>query len=120
MPEQPTQHLLEVEQIGDVTVARFVRRTLLESEAIEAVKDRLLALMGEEGRRKLVVNFARVESLTSAMLGAFVSLEQTVKARDGRLAFCQVDPFLMQIFKIFKIPELIRIFGDEQEAVQQV
>lgn len=120
MPENPTEHLLEVEQVGDVTVARFARRTILESDAIEAIKERLLVLMAEEGHHKLVLNFARVESLTSAMLGTFVSLNQKIEAGGGRLAFCQVDPFLMEIFKIFNIPQLVRIFGDEQEAVRQV
>ena len=120
MADSLFEHLLEVEQVGTVTVARFKQRTILGTSAIEAIGDRLLRLAGEEGRRDFVLNFAGVESLPSAMLGKFVQLQKTLGEAGGRLAFCRVDPFLMQIFKVVQMPDLIPIHADEAQAVQSL
>ncbi len=114
----PYEHLLEVQHLDQTTVVRFKRRTILESAAIEAIGEHLHHLAEEEDRRAFLVNFTGVESLTSAMLGKFVALCRALSDTGGRLAFCCVDPFLMEIFKIVQIPELIPIYADEPQALQ--
>jgi hypothetical protein len=111
------QGLLELAALGDVTVARFTRRTILESEAIDALGGRLLGLVRDQGCRKVLLNFARVESLTTAMLGQFVALYTELAAAAGRLAFCHVDPFLLEIFRICKVPPEIPVYPDEATAL---
>lgn len=118
MAQSLFEHLLEVEQIGSVTVGRFKQRTILGETAIEAIGDRLLQLAGEGGRRLFLLNFAGVESLTSSLLGKFAALHRTLGASGGRLAFCRVDPFLMQIFKVVQMPDLIPIYADEAQGTQ--
>jgi anti-anti-sigma factor len=115
--EQPCV-LLEATQHGDVTVVRFTHRTVLDPDAIEAVGARLLALVRSEGRRKLALDFTRVESLTSAMLAKLIALYRAVDADGGRLVFCGVGPFLLQIFTLCNIPQTIPICADEAEAVR--
>ena len=124
LPEEPAMSdqlpcvLLEATQHGDVTVVRFTHRTVLDPDAIEAVGERLLALVRSEGRRKLALDFARVESLTSAMLAKLVALYRAVDADGGRLVFCGVGAFLLQIFTLCHIPQTIPIYADEAEAVR--
>jgi anti-anti-sigma factor len=118
MPESPYQQMMEVEQAPQATVVRFKRRTILEPAAIQAVGDQLLRLAGAEGRRAILVNFKGVESLTSGMLGEFVVLHRALSDSGGRLVFCCVEPFLMQVFKVVKLPERIPIYADEALALQ--
>lgn len=118
MTQGPYQQVMEVEQIPEATIVRFKRRTILEPASIQAVGDQLLRLASEEGRRAIVLNFKGVESLTSAMLGEFVVLYRALSESGGRLAFCCVEPFLMHVFKVVKLPERIRIFADEPQALQ--
>lgn len=111
--------LLEVQVVqNDATVVRFKRRTILEPSAIQAIGEQLLQLAGEEGRRLVILNCAGVESLTSAMLGEFIVLQRTLTERGGRLAFCCVEPFLLQVFKVVKLPDRIPIYPDEAAALQ--
>jgi anti-anti-sigma regulatory factor len=110
--------LLDVAQIDSVTVVRFTRRTILEPLAIETVGQRLLALVEVESRRRLILDFSRVESLTSGMLGKFIALHQAIESGGGRLVFCGVGPFLKQIFTICNIPGTIPLLSDEAEAVR--
>jgi anti-anti-sigma factor len=110
--------LLQVEQIEQTTVVRITRRTILDAAAIRAVGERLLHLAGEEGRRTILVNFRGVESLTSAMIGELALLHRVLNESGGQLAFCGVEPFLMQVFKVVQIPERIAIHADEETALQ--
>ncbi len=118
MSASPYEQVMEVEQVAEATIVRFKRRTILEPAAIVAIRDRLLRLAREEGRRTILVNFQGVESMTSAMLGEFVVLHRALSESGGRLAFCRVEPFLMQVFKIVKIPERIPIYDDDATALQ--
>ena len=118
MTEPPGHQLLEVEQRPDVRIVRFKRRTILEPTAIERIGNQLLALCGPEGSRAVVLNFTGVESMTSAMIGEFVLLHRTLSEAGGQLVFCNVDPFLLQVFKVVQIPERIPIYADEAQALE--
>jgi anti-anti-sigma factor len=112
------QDLLELAVIDGVTVARFTRRTILDPAAIEAVGQRLMSLIDETGCRRLALDFAQVESLTSGMIGKFVGLQRAIEKDGGRLVFFGVGPFLQTIFSLCNIPQSIPIHTDEGAAVQ--
>lgn len=110
-------NLFEISRVQDVTVIRFTRRTILDPLLIEAVGERLVELVRNEGGHKMVLDLARVESLTSAMLGKFAALHNAVSEAGGKLVCCNVDPFLKQIFTVCKFPDAIPILADEPAAV---
>jgi anti-anti-sigma factor len=118
MAGETNPDLYEVSEAQGVTVVRFTRRTILEPLAIEALGDRLLGLVREQAGRRLVLDFARVESLTSAMLGKFAALHTAVEEAGGRLVFCNVGDFLRQILTVCNFPQTIPIHADEAAAVQ--
>jgi anti-anti-sigma factor len=115
--DETTHGLLDVDQVGDCTVARFTRRTVLDTLAVEAVGARLRDLVRDGRCRKLIVNFTQVESLTSGMVGNFVALHKEVSEAGGRLGFCCVGPFLSHIFTICRIPGEVPIYMDEAKAL---
>ncbi len=117
MSGETPQDFVEVDQARGVTVVRFTRRTILDPATIEAVGERLLDLVRNQGCRRLVLDFSRAESLTSGMLGKFVALHSAIDAAGGRLVFCGVGPFLQQIFAICNIPQSIPIHPDEASAI---
>jgi anti-anti-sigma factor len=110
--------LVEVARIDGVTVVRFVRRTILDPATVEVLGERLQALAREEAGRRLVLDFARVESLPSSVLGKFAALQTKVAEAGGRVVCCNVGDFLRQIFTICHFPDSIPIHADEAAAVQ--
>src|SRR5262249_16859378 len=102
----------EVEQVGQVTVVRFPRPVALEGEEAEAVADQLAALVLESGCCRLVLDFANVEALSSAMLGKLIWLHKKALPLGGRVAVCRVDPKLVQILQTVKLSVLIGIYAD--------
>jgi anti-anti-sigma factor len=118
MSGESPHEFVEVAQVDGVTVVRFTRRTILDPAAIEAVGERLLDLVRNQGCCRLVLDFSRVESLTSGMLGKFAALHAAIEAGGGRLVFSSVGPFLRHIFAICQLPQAIVLHPDESSAVQ--
>jgi anti-sigma B factor antagonist len=118
MPLPSYYRWLETEQVGDVTVVRFTTRTILGNDAIEAIGAQLLGLVEQAGCRQFVLNLENVESISTAMVGKFVALHRSLQAAQGRLVLCRLGPFLIEIFKVLKLGQLARVYGEETEAVQ--
>jgi anti-anti-sigma factor len=108
--------LMDVRVNDGVTVVRFLRRTILDPLAIEAIGERLNEALAGQAAPRVLIDFSRVESVTSAMIGRFLTLHQQVEAAGGRLAFCGVGPFLQQIFALCGIPAGIPVHADEATA----
>ena len=109
---------VEVEEIGDVTVAWLTDRKVLEAAHIEAVGDQLTALVNDPARKKLVVNFDKVEFMSSAALGMLVTLQRKARAAAVKLVLCGIDPQILEVFKLTKLDKQFVIRADDQEALQ--
>jgi anti-anti-sigma factor len=118
MSAETSPDLVEVHQVEGVTVVRFLRRTILDPLAIESLGDRLMGLVRDQGCTRLAIDCAKVESLTSAMLGKFAALHVAISKAGGRVAFCNVGDFLRQILTLCKFPDAIPIHTDEAAAVR--
>ena len=67
------QRRLDIEEIGGVTVARFVDKKILDETNIQNIGNQLFALVDEDGRKKIVLDFSIVEYLSSAALGKLIT-----------------------------------------------
>ena len=108
---------LQVSQVGDVTVVRFVDRKILDETNIQELGQELFQLVEEDGRRKLLLNFASVEFLSSAALGKLITLDKKVKAVGGQLKLSNIRAEIYQVFAITKLNKLLDIKEDEADAL---
>jgi anti-sigma B factor antagonist len=115
---QLLRRLLDLEDLGDVTVASFTNRKSLDEEDTQIVCDQLFSLVDALGRKKLVLNFANVPGLSSPALGTLVILHKKVGAAGGKLVLCGIDPKIHEVFVVTKLDKLFVIRGNEQEALQ--
>jgi len=78
--EHPPISCLKIEPAGEVTVVRFTRELVLSGHEAEDAGTQLAALLDEPGRRRLVVNFGNVRSLSSLMLSELIKLQRKAKS----------------------------------------
>jgi len=119
MSSQPRRRRLEVEDIGDVTYVKFTDSKILDEANIQQIGEQLYSLVDDASRRKILLDFSKVEYLSSAFLGKLVTLNKKLQGVQGRLALCNITH--KDIFDIFVITGLKRVFNiyqDEQEALQ--
>src|ERR1700730_19025743 len=103
MASPPRRRRLEVEDIGDVTVVKFVDRRILDEQNIQIMGEQLFGLVDEVGRRKLLLNFNNVEFLSSAALGKFITLHKKLQGAGGKLILCNIHQDIFEVFEITKL-----------------
>ncbi len=108
---------LQVSEVGDVTVVRFVDRQILDEAEIQELGHELFRLVEEDHRSRLLLNLSSVEFMSSAALGKLVALNKKVKAQAGQLRLSNLQ---METYETFAITGLIKLFTikeDEAEAL---
>jgi anti-sigma B factor antagonist len=111
----PSPRRLEVEHVGDITVARFTDQKILDEQTVQAIREQLFGLVAELGRCKLLLDFGSVESLSSLILGGLAALNKQVNATGGRLVLCNIDPQIYEIFEITKLNKLFDVRRKEDD-----
>ena len=92
----PRHRPLIVEQVGDETRVRFADSKILDKPNIEAIADELFHLVDRLERRKLRLDFANIDYLSSAALGKLVSLNKKLQGAGGSLTLSNVPAKIYQ------------------------
>ena len=110
--EQPSSHL-KIKRANGISVVEFAERKILEELSIMEIGEELERLVESEPGIQLLLNFENVDHLSSAALGMLINLNKTVKARSGKLKLSDIK---RQIFEVFKITRLNRVFDIHDSA----
>ncbi len=108
---------LKVSEVGAITVVRFVDQKILDEASIQELGQELFALVEEQQKKSLLLNFTGVEFLSSAALGKLITLHNKVKASGGRLKLSNIRPEIYEVFVITRLNKLFDIRDDEAAAL---
>jgi anti-sigma B factor antagonist len=108
---------IDIEDVGDITIAKFIDKKILDENNIQVIGNQLFGLIDEEGRTKIILDFSNVEYLSSAALGKLITMEKKVKAAKGKLRLCCIRPEIYEVFAITKLNRLFKIFEDQERAL---
>ena len=108
---------LKVSQVGAVTQVEFVDRNILDESNIQQISDEICALVDEQPTPLVLIRFGNVEHLSSAALGALITINNRVKGKDGKLRLSEIDPQIREVFSITKLNKIFLIFDDADEAM---
>jgi anti-sigma B factor antagonist len=113
----PANRRLQVTQVNDVTVVRFVDRKILDEANIQELGQELFRLVEEDHRKKILLNFSMVEFLSSAALGKLITLHKKTKDHAGKLKLSNIRPEIYEVFAITKLNKLFDIKDEEADAL---
>jgi len=108
---------LDIEEVGDVTIAKFIDKKILDENNIQIIGNQLFALVDEDARNKIILDFSNVEYLSSAALGKLITMEKKVKAAKGKLRLACIRPEIYEVFAITKLNRLFKIYEDQERAL---
>ena len=109
---------LDIEEVGDVTIAKFIDKKILDEGNIQIIGNQLFGLVEEDDRRKIILDFSNVEYLSSAALGKLITMDKKVKAAKGKLRLCAVRPDIYEVFAITKLNKLFDMHEDQEKALE--
>ena len=118
MPDDNARLSVSVE--GDVKVAQFADRKILDEVSIMHLGESLTQLVIDATPPKLVLDFTNVEHMSSSALGMLITLHKRIRQRDGELRLCVIGPTIYEIFVITRLNEIFRIHESVSDALASI
>lgn len=102
-------------------IVECVDEKLSDEMTIQAWCDEILSALKEcHSQERIVLNFLKVKFMSSSALRALITIRSAVNAKKMELFLSDVNPTIMEVFKITKLDSLFRISVDEAHAVRAV
>jgi anti-anti-sigma factor len=101
------QTRMKVEYGSEFTIVTFNDENILNEEQIRKLQESLGPVIEKNKDNQMVMNFANVRFMTSAMLGLLIRVHKRVTEHGGQLRLCNLEPSLR---KVFEITQLTKIF----------
>lgn len=107
---------LRITEVDGVTQIEFIDRNILDEANIQAISDEITEIIDQSGTPLLLINFANVDHLSSAALGALITINNKTRDKSGTLRLANIDPQIYEVFVITRLNKLFNIHETLEEA----
>ena len=108
---------MTVRHVGAITIVEFLDRRLIDTARIESLGSRVTDRINNANAVKLILNFEKVEYLSSTMLNVLIALDTAVKRKKGKLVLAHLDPELQKVFTLMKLNKVMTICKTIDDAM---
>ena len=108
---------LRISRVGEITQIEFIESKILDESNIQQISDEMCSVVDEEATPKVIIRFGNVEHLSSAALGALITVNNRVKGKDGTLCLSEIDTQIREVFSITKLDKIFPIFETSDDAI---
>lgn len=110
---------IEVHRRHSIVVARLLDRQLIKENVIAEAAEELEDLV-RAGNRRLILNCAGVERMSSAIVGVLMRIHRACAAEPGgMLRLCGLRPEVADIFAVSGLENVIAVYPDEGAAMDE-
>lgn len=106
---EPERARIKVEYGIKTTFVTLFDKRILDDRQIRRLQESLEPVIEKNDDGELVVNFANVGFMSSAVLGLLVRVHKRVSERGGRVRLANLDPSLRKIFEITRLTQIFEI-----------
>ena len=110
---------LRITESNGITQVEFVDRNILDEVNIQAISEEISGLIDAAGTPQILINFTNVDHLSSAALGALITINKKIREKSGQLRLANIDPQIYEIFVITQLNSLFNIHDTADEAIEQ-
>jgi anti-anti-sigma factor len=118
MPGPSFYRHLGVSKRGNVTLVRFGDHQMFNESTINVIGAELYALAEQPDCRKLLLNFAGVDRLSSTMLGKLLMVKKKIESKGGKLKLCDIGPEIREVFECTNLDQIFDIRANEVDGVK--
>jgi anti-sigma B factor antagonist len=111
--------IYKLREYGERAVVAFQTSSLMNAADVERLRADLIRLVDQEKRVHLILDFRRVQFVSSQMIGILLTLNKKLTAVPGAtpLVLCGVGPQVMELLKITRLDRLVTIKPTRKEAL---
>ena len=106
---------ISVKNTNEVKVLAFEGR--LDTQTSPDAQQQLTRLI-EEGETKILVNFEKLDYISSAGLRVLLVVAKQLKTTDGELRICSLNEVVKEVFDISGFDMILPIFASESGALE--
>jgi anti-sigma B factor antagonist len=118
VPEPQARRRFNIDLVEGIILVTFTTPRIVQEEDIQATFEQLQAVADEKPGREYVLDFRKVQFLSSSVLGRLVLLHKRVASAKGRLLLCGIAKEIMEVFKITKLDKVFTIKEDSKAALK--
>ena len=108
-----------VQPIEKFTVVEFKTPSLMDPLILEEIGKELYRLVDEEDKRRLILDFEKVQYLSSQAIGIVLTLNKKLTAlKNSKFILCGVGPKLLELLKITRLDRILTVKPTQKEAVK--
>ncbi len=108
---------LQITQRDDVTVVELTERKILDEININQIGEQLYSLVTRQAEPKLILDFSNVSHMSSSALGMLITLLKRVREKEGQLRLCNIQPAILEVFRITRLDGIFQINENRQDAM---
>jgi anti-sigma B factor antagonist len=101
-------------------IITVMAKELLEDAEITELENAIIRLLGQGAAMNIVLSFENVKFLSSAVLRVLIKVNTAVGQQKGKLRLCNIDPKIMEVFKITRLDKVFNIRKNVDEAVESL
>ena len=111
-----TESRITITEHGKIARVQFRDRNILDEGNIQQIGEEIAQIIDGSPTPKILIDFQNVEHLSSAALGALITVNNKVKRKGGQLRLANIDPQIYEVFAITKLNTLFKIYDNAEEA----
>ena len=110
-----------VTRIDKATIIEFRVPSLMEPGQLESIQQQLFKLVDEQDKRWIILDFSRVEFLSSQAIGIVIGLNRRLSALpNSKLLLCGVNAKLTELLRITQLDRVLKVKATQKEAVNSL
>ncbi|MDR3110470.1 MAG: STAS domain-containing protein [Planctomycetaceae bacterium] len=113
----PSQRI-DIKSVADITIAVCCDMKLNDDLVIQEWGEQLIDLSDDAKTRKILINFERVQFMSSSALRALITLNKKIKDDGCQLILCGIDDNIMEAFRITRLDTVFKIEKKEDDAIR--
>ena len=114
----PSESRLRIRKQDSVVQIEFIDRNILDEGNIQMISEEISRLIDAETAPKLLISFANVDHLSSAALGALITINNKIRQKNGQLRLASIDPQIYEVFVITRLNKLFQIHESVDDAIK--
>jgi anti-anti-sigma factor len=108
-----------VQHVEDFTVVEFQTSSMMDPAELEMIGAGLYRLIDEEDRRRIILDFEKVQYISSQAIGIVMAMRKKLAAlKHGKLVLCSVNAPLQQLLKLTGLDKLLTVKPTQKEAMK--
>jgi anti-sigma B factor antagonist len=108
-----------ITKVDKATIIEFQIPSLMDPPKLEMIGSQLNILVDDQDQRLLILDFSRVQYLSSQAIGIVITLHRKLTALPhSKLILCGVNSKLAELLRITRLDKVLTVKPSQTEAVK--